>query len=60
MNIGIENEKIKLFLILGTVISVVILVAHISYFYFEKRFLKMKLNYTTVHSAASKTECISL
>lgn len=32
----------------------VILVSHLSYFYFEKRFLKLKTKYTTVEIAASK------
>jgi peptidoglycan/LPS O-acetylase OafA/YrhL len=32
----------------------VILVSHLSYFYFEKRFLKLKTKFTTVESAASK------
>jgi peptidoglycan/LPS O-acetylase OafA/YrhL len=34
----------------------IVLVAHLSYHYFEKRFLKLKTNYTTIQSAASKLE----
>ncbi|WP_185963932.1 acyltransferase family protein [Flavobacterium restrictum] len=52
----IENQKIKLFLIVITVISIVIFLAHVSYFYFEKHFLKLKNKFTTVQSVASKFE----
>ena len=43
-------------LIYSIVFASVILISHISYNGFEKRFLKLKSNYTTVHSAASKSE----
>lgn len=36
--------------------SAIVFISHISYNYFEKRFLKFKKNYTTVQSAASKAE----
>ncbi|WP_269686371.1 acyltransferase family protein [Flavobacterium lacustre] len=52
----IENQIIKLLLIYLLVIPAIILVAHLSYHYFEKRFLKLKSNYTTIQSAASKSE----
>lgn len=50
----IENIIIRQLLIYFVVILSIILVAHISYNYFEKRFLKLKNKYTTVESAASK------
>ena len=53
---AIENHRIRLLLIYLLVIPAIILVAHLSYNYFEKRFLKLKSNYTTVQSAASKSE----
>jgi peptidoglycan/LPS O-acetylase OafA/YrhL len=52
----IENQIIRLLLIYLLVIPAVIMVAHLSYHYFEKKFLKLKSNYITVHSAASKSE----
>ena len=50
----IKNTFIKQSLIYVLVIPALILVAHISYNYFEKRFLKLKNKYTTVQSVASK------
>ncbi len=50
----IENIIIRQLLIYFVVILSIILVAHISYNYFEKRFLKLKTKYTTVASVASK------
>jgi peptidoglycan/LPS O-acetylase OafA/YrhL len=52
----IENAIVKQLLIYVLVVPAIILVAHLSYFYFENRFLKLKHNYTTVSSAASKSE----
>ncbi len=52
----IENQILKQVLIYTAVVPAIVLVAHISYNYYEKRFLKLKFNYTTVHSAASKSE----
>ncbi|MFV8342161.1 acyltransferase family protein [Flavobacterium sp. XS2P39] len=52
----IENKRIRLLLIYLLVIPGIIMVAHLSYHYFEKRFLKLKSNYTTIQSAASKSE----
>jgi peptidoglycan/LPS O-acetylase OafA/YrhL len=54
--IVIENTILKQVLIYTTVVPVIVLVAHLSYNYYEKRFLKLKFNYTTVQSAASKSE----
>ncbi len=56
----IENQLLKQIIIYISVVLAIVLVAHLSYYYFEKRFLKMKLNYTTVHSAASKSESVSI
>lgn len=47
---------VKTILIFFIVIAITILVAHLSYEKFEKRFLKLKLNYTTIKSSASKKE----
>lgn len=52
----ITNDFLKMTLVIVMNFSLVILIAHLSYFYFEKRFLKLKNNYTTVQSAASKFE----
>jgi peptidoglycan/LPS O-acetylase OafA/YrhL len=52
----IENENLKVLLIYLLVIPAIVLVAHLSYNYFEKRFLKLKSKYITVESAASKSE----
>lgn len=54
--IVIENMMLKQVLIYTTVVPAIVLVAHISYNYYEKRFLKLKFNYTTVQSAASKSD----
>jgi len=54
--IVIENAALKLILIYTLVPLSIIAVAHLSYFYFEKRFLTLKTKYTTIHSAASKAE----
>lgn len=62
LSIGFLQLDIKLNYILKTCLivvlnfSVIIFVSHISYYYFEKRFLKLKSNYTTIQSAASKSE----
>ena len=62
LSIGLSQLEIELNYILKTALivlinfSTIILVSHISYFYFEKRFLKLKSNYTTVQSCASKSE----
>jgi peptidoglycan/LPS O-acetylase OafA/YrhL len=53
---AIENQIVRLLLIYLLVIPAIILVAHISYYFFEKQFLKLKNNYTTVQSASSKSE----
>lgn len=52
----IENSWIKTSLVYIFVLPAVVVVAHLSYFYFEKRFLKLKTKYVTVESAASKKE----
>lgn len=52
----IENQFQKQLIVYVTITSAIVLVAHLSYYYFEKRFLKLKINYTTVHSASSKSE----
>ena len=52
----INNILLKKILIYVLVVPAIVLVAHISYNYFEKRFLKLKRNYTTVISVASKSE----
>lgn len=54
--ISIENAFLNLGILYIVVVSAVVVTAHLSYFYFEKRFLKLKKNYTTVQSAASKAE----
>ena len=51
-----ENYLLKMFLIYSSVILILILVAHLSYYFFEKKFLKIKTKYVTVRSAASKNE----
>ena len=54
----IDNIVIKQVLIYLFVIPSIILVAHLSYHHFEKRFLKIKTKYTTVVSAASKSDSL--
>ncbi|WP_293892628.1 hypothetical protein [Flavobacterium sp.] len=54
----IENAFLKQVVIYITVLSAIVLVAHLSYHYFEKHFLKLKFNYTTIQSAASKSESV--
>lgn len=57
--LGIENDIVKQIIIYALVVAAIILVSHVSYHYFEKRFLKIKYNYTTIKSAASKEEAES-
>ncbi|WP_310380002.1 acyltransferase [Flavobacterium sp.] len=57
--LDIENQLLKQITIYVTVVLAIVLVAHLSYYYFEKRFLKIKLQYTTVPSVASKSEFIN-
>jgi peptidoglycan/LPS O-acetylase OafA/YrhL len=52
--ITITNIVIKKSVIYVLVILAIIFVAHISYNYFEKYFLKLKYKYTTLQSIASK------
>lgn len=52
----IKNQLLKQTLIYIIVVPAIVLVAHLSYFYFEKRFLRIKNKYTTVQSVASKYE----
>lgn len=52
----IENQTLKQTLIYVLVLPATILAAHLSYNYYEKKFLRLKFNYTTVFSAASKSE----
>lgn len=57
--IGSQMEDypwIKTVVILILVILLTILISHLSYNYFEKRFLKIKHKYSTVRSSASKEE----
>lgn len=51
-------EKNYYFVFIFIILSVLttILISHLSYNYLEKRFLKLKYNYTTVHTANSKFE----
>jgi peptidoglycan/LPS O-acetylase OafA/YrhL len=56
LHLKITNDFIKMFCVIVMNFSLVILIAHISYHYFEKRFLKLKYNYTSIQSAASKSE----
>lgn len=51
---SINNILIKQILIYVFAILAIIFVAHISYNYYEKRFLKLKTKYTTIESVASK------
>lgn len=50
------NVMLKTLLVYVLVIPAIIGVSHISYHYFEKRFLKLKTKYTTIRSASSKAE----
>lgn len=50
------NSMIFIPLIYLSVFLTVILVSHISYYSFEIKFLELKHKFTTVHSAASKSE----
>lgn len=56
LNLKITNDFLKLTCIVVMNLSLVILIAHLSYHHFEKRFLKLKSNYTTIQSVASKSE----
>lgn len=47
------NWLLKSILFITSTFCAVILVSHISYFYFEKRFLKIKNRYTTIESYSS-------
>ena len=53
-----QLEKSYFFIILFIVLSafVTIFISHLSYNFLEKPFLKLKYNYTTIQSAASKSE----
>jgi peptidoglycan/LPS O-acetylase OafA/YrhL len=53
--IPIENSALKIVLIILTNFTTIIVISHLSYFYFEKRFLKIKHRYTTVESVASNS-----
>ncbi|WP_269686370.1 acyltransferase family protein [Flavobacterium lacustre] len=53
-DVNCKNVYIKSMLIIVTTFSLVILVSHISYFYFEKHFLKIKHRFATVESCSSK------
>ncbi|WP_167400564.1 acyltransferase family protein [Flavobacterium psychrolimnae] len=48
------QENYKLFLVYGSVISASIILAYISYEYFEKYFIKLKNNFAVVKSSASR------
>lgn len=52
----IQNSLFKTMIIYVVVFSAVILISHLSYKYFEKPFLKIKMKYTTIKSAASSEE----
>lgn len=52
----IDNKLVKTGLVFLLVIPAIIGVSHLSYHYFEKRFLKLKNKYTTVQSASSKAD----
>ena len=54
--IGIQNNLSKQLLIYLIVVPVLIATAHLSYNYFEKRFLKLKYHYTIIKSSSSKSE----
>lgn len=55
-DLPIANQYVKIGVVLLTNYIVILGVSHISYHYFEKRFLKFKSKYTTVQSASSKFE----
>lgn len=55
-NILNDFSLIKTSVVFISVISCTILISHLSYQYFEKRFLRIKTKYTTVKSSASKEE----
>lgn len=57
--IGIENNLIKQIVIYLLVVPATMIVAHVSYHYFEKRFLRLKHNYTIIKSASSKSEFLN-
>ena len=48
-----ENNPLKATIYIVSSFSAVILVAHLSYFYFEKRFLNLKNRFTTIESYSS-------
>jgi peptidoglycan/LPS O-acetylase OafA/YrhL len=54
-----DNLILKRILIYVLVIPAIIFVAHVSYHYFEKRFLNIKTKYTTIDSAASKSDSLA-
>ncbi len=51
----IENKYLMAALIYFTVIFVTVLLAHLSYNWFEKPFLKMKNRFAVIHSSGTKT-----
>jgi len=54
--IGIQNNLLKQIVIYLLVVPATIITAHISYNTFEKRFLKLKQNFTIIKSTSSKSE----
>jgi peptidoglycan/LPS O-acetylase OafA/YrhL len=48
------QENYKLFLVYGSVVSASIIVAYVSYEYYEKYFIKLKNNFAVVKSSASR------
>lgn len=55
-DLPIENQYVKVAVIVVTNFLVIICISHLSYHYFEKRFLKLKTKYMTVKSVSSKVE----
>lgn len=55
-NFKFQNNSLYLLFIYSVVIFTIIIVAHISYFYFELKFLKIKSKFVTVNSVSSQKE----
>lgn len=60
INLPIENSFLKISLLVLVNFFAVVLVSHISFFYFEKRFLAIKYKYTTIESASSNPKNVDL
>lgn len=56
LELPFESTIVRTVMVYLLVIPTIVLVSHVSYFYFEKRFLKFKNIYSTIQSASSRNE----